>query len=143
MKRIVCSYFLCILLAALGACSSKVQQPIDRAAATPTTQSLRETLSYLASDELEGRGIDTPGIDKAADYIAHRFKQAGLKHAPGLDSYFQPFQYSSATAIDPSTTLKAGEKTFKAGKAPFTIPKIPPHEDFTAASFSAEGSFSA
>src|SRR2546425_737857 len=104
MKRIVCSYFLSGWVIALTACSSSVARPTYQATAAPTTQSLRETLSYLASDELEGRGIDTPGIEKAADYIAKHFEQAGLKHAPGMDSYFQPFQYSSATAIDPSTT---------------------------------------
>ena len=31
---------------------------------------------YLASDELEGRGIDTKGLDKAADYIAKQFAEA-------------------------------------------------------------------
>src|SRR5207245_2225750 len=113
MTRNVCRYFLCAVLVAVGACSSSNHvQPLSyRASTVATTQSLRETLYYLASDELEGRGIDTPGIEKAAEYIAHRFEQAGLKHSPGLDSYFQPFQYSSATGINPSTTLSAGGKT--------------------------------
>jgi hypothetical protein len=41
-------------------------------------QRLYDTVRYLASDELEGRGIATKGIDKAADYIGKQFKAIGL-----------------------------------------------------------------
>src|SRR5690349_3137126 len=34
---------------------------------------LQETVTYLASDELGGRGVGTAGLDKAADYIAQQF----------------------------------------------------------------------
>ncbi|MCK5076752.1 MAG: hypothetical protein KAR38_10265, partial [Calditrichia bacterium] len=34
-------------------------------------------VEFLASDELKGRGLGTPEIDKAADYIAEQFKKAG------------------------------------------------------------------
>src|SRR4051794_12471968 len=44
---------------------------------------LRKTIEYLASDELEGRKIGTPGIDLAADYIADAFGKLGLQPAPG------------------------------------------------------------
>ena len=40
---------------------------------------LRERVGYLASDALEGRGVGTAGLDKAADYIAGEFKRIGLK----------------------------------------------------------------
>ncbi len=40
---------------------------------------LADSVRYLASDELEGRGIGTDGIDLAADYIARQFTQLGLK----------------------------------------------------------------
>lgn len=39
---------------------------------------LKNSATYLASDELQGRGIDTAGIDKAADYIADQFRDIGL-----------------------------------------------------------------
>src|ERR1041384_4780691 len=39
----------------------------------------RANIAYLASDELEGRGIGSPGIDQAAEYISKAFKEAGLK----------------------------------------------------------------
>ena len=47
-------------------------------------------VNYLASDELEGRGVETEGINKAADYIVNHFSVLVQK-----DSYnvaFQPFE---------------------------------------------------
>src|SRR5687768_14271516 len=52
---------------------------------------LRKAVTYLASDELEGRGLETQGINKAAEYIARAMKQNGLKPAPGMKDHFQPF----------------------------------------------------
>ena len=37
-----------------------------------------EDIKILASDEFEGRGVGTAGLDKAADYVAEQFQQAGL-----------------------------------------------------------------
>jgi hypothetical protein len=50
--------------------------------------SLRDDLSFIASDELEGRDSPSPGLDRAADYIADQFRRAGLEPGAG-DSYFQ------------------------------------------------------
>src|SRR5262249_1340841 len=52
---------------------------------------IRKDVFYLASDECEGRGLKTDGINKAADYIARSFNGAGLKPAMLDGSYFQPF----------------------------------------------------
>ncbi len=54
-----------------------------------SSSELEAHLRFLASDELMGRDTGTPGIDKAAEYIAHHFEQYGLKHLPGADSWFQ------------------------------------------------------
>jgi hypothetical protein len=53
---------------------------------------MMEDIKYLASEELKGRGIGTPEIDKAAEYIARKFKEAGLK--PFDKSYFQKFSHT-------------------------------------------------
>src|SRR4051794_19592845 len=56
---------------------------------------LRRDVTFLASDECEGRGPTTQGLNKAAEYIAGEFKKAGLK--PGfMGSYFQPFKIPGA-----------------------------------------------
>src|SRR5437588_12746432 len=52
---------------------------------------LRADVSFLASDDCEGRGPGTAGIDKAADYVVAGFKATGLKGGMPDGSYFQPF----------------------------------------------------
>ena len=52
-------------------------------------QSITETIKFLASDELAGRDTPSPGLDKASDFVARRFKQAGLEPLGTGDSYFQ------------------------------------------------------
>ena len=57
---------------------------------------LTSTVQYLASDELEGRGVDTKGINLAADYIAQQFHDIGLKTDLFDGTPFQKFKiYSS------------------------------------------------
>ena len=92
---------------------------------------IRKSVEYLASDELGGRGVGTPGIDKAADYIADTFKQIGLEPAPGAKDYFQPFTITAATAPDPKTALTAAGQAYAL------------KEDFSVVSFSAEAKFDA
>jgi aminopeptidase N len=52
---------------------------------------MMKTVSYLASDELQGRGAGSPGLNKAADYIVEKFTSIGL--LPGADdgTYLQVF----------------------------------------------------
>ena len=54
---------------------------------------MRKDVTFLASDECEGRGVGTKGLDLAADYIATQFTRIGLKPAV-KGSYFQPFEVS-------------------------------------------------
>jgi hypothetical protein len=50
--------------------------------------SLRGNLSFLSSDLLEGRNTPSRGLDIAAEFIAARFRAAGLEEIDGK-SYFQ------------------------------------------------------
>ena len=51
---------------------------------------MSETINYLTQTELGGRGLGTGGLDRAAQYIAERFREAGLVPAGDeKDSYFQ------------------------------------------------------
>ena len=50
------------------------------------------SVEYLASEELKGRGLGTPEIDLAAEYIAKEFKEAGLK--PFDKTYYQKFKHT-------------------------------------------------
>ncbi|UBM60324.1 M28 family peptidase [Marinilongibacter aquaticus] len=63
-----------------------------------STESLRADLSYLASDELEGRETSKAGQYTAARFIAGKFKEIGLQPIVDLDghkSYFQWFEVAA------------------------------------------------
>jgi hypothetical protein len=45
----------------------------------------------LASDEMQGRGASSAGIEKAAAFISDEFKKAGLQPLNNSSSYLQPF----------------------------------------------------
>jgi hypothetical protein len=62
-------------------------------------------IKYLASDDLEGRGVGTKGIDLAADYISAEFRKAGLKPALANDTYFQPFTMPIGRQMDEKNTI--------------------------------------
>ena len=56
---------------------------------------MMDMIGFLASNDMKGRGFGTAELDKASDFIAARFRDAGLK--PGgdrVDSYFQEFKAS-------------------------------------------------
>ncbi|MEY3458216.1 MAG: Arginyl aminopeptidase [Planctomycetota bacterium] len=61
-------------------------------------------IEYLASDELEGRGVETKGIELAAVHILKEYEKAGLK--PGLPdgTWRQPFEVSLGDLVIESTT---------------------------------------
>ena len=50
---------------------------------------LREWLTYLSSDQLQGRATYSEGLGLAAAYIADRLQEAGVKPAGDNGSYFQ------------------------------------------------------
>jgi len=56
-------------------------------------KSLQNDVSFLASDQLEGRETGTAGAVKAAEFLAKRFKEIGLE-PKGVDGYFQEFTFS-------------------------------------------------
>ena len=79
-------------------------------------QSYLRHVKYLSSDALEGRGDGTPGLEKAADYIAARFKDSGLLPAGDAGTYFQSFQapVGSQLGTESRLTFKIGQETIEA-----------------------------
>lgn len=62
---------------------------------------LTEAIRYLASDDLEGRGIGTKGLDKAAEFIAAEFAKLGLKTSLYDGTPFQKFQVTAKVELGP------------------------------------------
>lgn len=65
---------------------------------------MKEDVTYLASDSLMGREVGTPGELMAADYIAKRFKQLGLQ-PKGSQGYFQDFAFKPS--LNPHEEVEA------------------------------------
>ena len=56
-----------------------------------TAEELSTDLHYLAGDDMRGRLVGTPDIERAADFIASRFDSLGLEPAGADGSFFEPF----------------------------------------------------
>jgi Zn-dependent M28 family amino/carboxypeptidase len=81
---------------------------------------LRQWLTYLSSDALEGRQIFTEGYGLATQYIAERLKEAGVKPGGDNGTYFQAVKQHGYRITNTSTlTVEAPGKapvTFKQGE---------------------------
>ena len=102
----------------------------------PVIERMKKDITFLASDECEGRGVGTLGLDLAAQYIAVQFSHAGLKPAGVKGTYFQPFPYGSNAQLD-------GDSTFVlAGPDPSFV-RLKQGVDFQVLGNSAAGKLSA
>ena len=62
-------------------------------------------IKFLSSDELGGRGNGTPGLERAADYIAEQFKSAGLQPGGKNGTWFQPFELVTGLTVGEGNRL--------------------------------------
>lgn len=74
-------------------------------AVTEAEQRLLSDLKYLASDELEGRGVNTEGINRAADFIRKEFEKAGLDVTQVKGGAFQPFPLVTGSKLGKENTV--------------------------------------
>lgn len=117
--------FLAIgVLASVWASTAGVSWPslaIDVAAqgnrrATIQEKDLRDWLTYLASDELQGRQLFTEGYGIATQFIAERLREAGVKPGGDNGSYFQTVKQKGYRITNNSSVTVAVP-----GKAPVTF----------------------
>ena len=113
------------LCGALGAFVLVIQAPGLAQMRTPTGVSaitaadMKEWLSYIASDQLQGRQVYTEGLGLAASYIAEHLKAWGVKPAGDDGSYFQVVKVLGVNVKRGSTvtiTVNGQTKTFKDGE---------------------------
>lgn len=81
-------------------------QTIDKIITREYTDHLIKTLS---SDDMQGRGTFTPGIDKAASFIEAEFKMIGLKPLSGENSFRQTF-YKYQVTVNKSIVKIDGDE---------------------------------
>src|SRR5262249_16454344 len=91
---------------------------------------LVKDLTYLASDDLEGRGLGPPGLEQAGNYIAARFKSLGLRALPNCPEYFEPFTVAAASSVKARSSLGTSDKKFELNKQ-FIPQGFSPSGEFT------------
>jgi Zn-dependent M28 family amino/carboxypeptidase len=86
-----------ILLLLIAISCKKIPTTIKNEAASKVfeidSNTVKKHLYTLASDEMEGRGTGTLGIEKAAVYIENEFKRIGLSTFQDLETYRQTFTF--------------------------------------------------
>src|SRR5215211_4092897 len=74
-----------LVIVLLLACNSQAQKENSISVAE-----VRRVETALASDDMSGRRVGTPGIERAAAFIANEFKKAGLQPIKD-NSFLQEF----------------------------------------------------
>jgi hypothetical protein len=120
VRRFLSLFFiLCFMAAGLGA-----QKPTGGQKSIEPSE-LKDWLSYIASDELQGRQIYTEGLGLAAGYITQHLAEWGLKPAGEDGSYFQTVKVLGVrTTSNALVTVDVNgqKRTFKDGEG-ITFPR--------------------
>ncbi len=104
MRKILALVLLLFVLAGMPVNSSAQAKPKGKTNTTTTpakpnfgnidgitAQQMKDYLTFIASDELEGRDTPSRGLDIAALYIASHLSRWGIKPAGDNGTYFQKF----------------------------------------------------
>ncbi len=103
-------YLIILIVICIGFNSASGQ---DRIPASINVAQLRQHLTFIASDSLQGRSFttDVPGLEITAKYIRENAKQIGLK--PAVKNYFQKFNIISVKSVKNGTTLSVLKRNGK------------------------------
>ena len=93
------------VVVALSGWSVEFSPPVPSA-----TDEILRHVKQLASEEFTGRGVDSPGIRLARDYIAAEFAKYGLKPAGDNGSYLQGFDVVVGVTVKDPSTLAFGNE---------------------------------
>lgn len=106
-------------------------QPACASSETPLAERFQAHIEYLADDKLTGRGVGTPGIEKAAEYIANQLSEIGVEPAGEDGTFFQTLTVTLHRELTEDSTLEitGADDKLKLG------------EDFTPFSFSSNEEF--
>jgi hypothetical protein len=100
--------------AAVPAATTALSIVEREAVAKIRVETIREVVTALSADGMQGRGTAQPGGDKAAAYLADYFQKLGLKPLGSNGSYFQPIKFREFQFL-PETSMMVGTETYKLG----------------------------
>lgn len=115
IKRHYLNRFLIILTLVFSFSGSLVAQQ------RPSGENAKSYVAYLASDALEGRDTGTPGFEKAANWVAEKFRAWGLAAAGDNGSYFQAFPFSYLKTEFELPKLTVGKREFDFEDRDFSV----------------------
>ena len=119
-----CAAVLAMSFVAQAAGPPQTAQPAAKSAAAGgaasiTPAELKDWLSYIASDELQGRQVFTEGLGLAGAYIADHLKEWGVKPGGDDGTYFQDVKVLGVDTDSHSSvtvTVNGQTRTFKDGE---------------------------
>src|SRR5262249_60565634 len=101
---------LCMAISAVHAQNRKA----DKAAVQ--ADDLQKWLSYLASDELEGRATFSEGLGLAAAYLAEQLRSCGVKPGGDNGSHFMRGRVLGVKSAERSALAGAGNRQTRGGE---------------------------
>jgi hypothetical protein len=101
-------------------------EPVAPPPAPFTPARFREHVAFLASDELAGRAVGSPGLKKAADYLIGHLKEYGVTSLREGGDWIQSFPFATEVTAAPECTLTSNEgPPFALGRDFTIVPASP------------------
>jgi hypothetical protein len=99
---------------AQSAATAKLSSAENEIAEKITIASIKDVTTVLSSNEMEGRGTMQAGGEKAANWIAERFKQLGMKPLGDKGSFLQKVEFKE-TVLTPESSFMVGDQSLQNG----------------------------
>ena len=108
MKILKPGFLALFALSAIVTTAQKAKKYVDE---TVTKNGVEAAIQFVASDELRGRDTPSEGQEVAAKYLSTSMHAAGVKMAPGMDTYFQNVPFILSSPPD-AGNLTVGDSTY-------------------------------
>lgn len=117
MKRLSSAALAALLLTTpvIGLAKDKPSGKAPRGATAITEAELRDYLTFLAADDMEGRDTPSRGLNVAANFLATNLSRWGLKPAGDEGSWFQKIALTRKKIDGAKTTAVLKERRFAYG----------------------------
>ena len=106
LKNLLATALLGIALGAAGTAAVTTFIGTAPAQSRETTSEIEGHARYLAAEALTGRGVDTPGIRLARDYIAREFAKYGLRPGGDEGGYLQRFEVAVGVQVKQPSSFR-------------------------------------
>jgi hypothetical protein len=106
LKRLLATVAIGLALSATGAVFVETYTGAAPAQSRDGAAALERHVTYLASEELAGRAVDSRGIGLARDYIAAEFAKHGLIPGGDAGGFLQSFEVAVGVRVEQPSRLR-------------------------------------